>query len=87
MLIAESEEIFDVIRDTTSLSDKLLADASTTNKKDSNEDAYTQPTGTFGFDDFPEDEPRRKRRLISIGVSGSTSDSPILKVFDVDVPK
>ena len=82
VLIAESEEIFDVIRDTTSLSDKLLADASTTNKKDSNEDAYTQPTGTFGFDDFPEDEPSRKRRMISIGVSGSTSDSPILKVFD-----
>ena len=82
VLIAESEEIFDVIRDTTSLSDKLLADASTTNKKDSNEDAYTQPTGTFGFDDFPEEEPRRKRYRISIGVSGSTSDSPILKVFD-----
>ena len=86
VLIAESEEIFDVIRDTTSLSDKLLADASTTNKKDSNEDAYTQPTGTFGFDDFPEDEPSRKRRLISIGVSGSTSDSPIMKVFDSMVP-
>ena len=82
VLIAESEEIFDVIRDTTSLSDKLLADASTTNKKDSNEDAYTQPTGNFGFDDFPEDGPSRKRRLISIGVSGSTSNSPILKVFD-----
>ena len=82
-----TEEVFDVIRDTTSLKDKLIADASTTNKKDSNEDAYTQPTGTFGFDDFPEDEPRRKRRLISIGVSGSTSDSPILKVFDVMEPE
>ncbi len=82
-----AEEAFDVIRDTTSLSDKLLADASTTNKKDSNEDAYTQPTGTFGFDDFPEDEPSRKRRLISIGVSGSTSDIPILKVFGVMEPE
>ena len=82
-----TEEVFDVIRDTTSLKDKLLADASTTNKKDSNEDAYTQPTGTFCFDDFPEDEPRRKRRLISIGVSGSTSDSPILKVFGVMEPE
>ena len=76
-----TEEVFDVIRDTTSLKDKLLADASNTNKKDSNEDAYTQPTGTFGFDDFPEDEPRRKRRPISIGLFGSTSDSPIMKVL------
>ena len=67
-----TEEVFDVIRDTTSLKDKLLADA------------YTQPTGTFGFDDFPEDEPRRKRRPVSIGISGSASDSPIMKVFDVE---
>ncbi len=67
-----TEEVFDVIRDTTSLKDKLLADA------------YTPPTGTFGFDDFPEDEPRRKRRPVSIGISGSASDSPIMKVFDVD---
>ncbi|MBR5568525.1 MAG: outer membrane beta-barrel protein [Bacteroidales bacterium] len=79
-----TEEVFDVIRDTTSLKDKLLADASTTNKKDPSEDAYIHPTGTFGFDDFPEDEPRRKRRPVSIGISGSASDSPIMKVFDVE---
>ena len=82
-----TEEVFDVIRDTTSLKDKLLADASTTNKRDSSEDAYTQPTGTFGFDDFPEDEPRRKRRPVSIGLSGATSDSPIIKMYDVFVPE
>ena len=76
-----TEEVFDVIRDTTSLKDMLLADASTTNKKDSSKDTYIQPTGTFGFDDFPEDEPRRKRRPVSIGLSGSTSDSPIMKVY------
>ncbi len=70
-LVAENtEETFDVIRDTTSLNNKLLADAS------------AQPTGTFGFDEFPEDEPRRKRRLMSIGISGSTSDSPIFGVYD-----
>ena len=74
-----TEEIFDVIRDTTSLKDKLLADASIANKKDSSNDAYTEPTGTFGFDDFPDDTPRRKRRLMSIGISGSTSDSPMMK--------
>ena len=79
-------EVFDVIRDTTSLKDKLLADASTSNNKESIEDEYTQPTGTFGFDDFPEDEPRRKRRPVSIALSGSTSDSPIFKSYDVFEP-
>ena len=64
-----TEEVFDVIRDTTSLKDKLLADAS------------AEPTGTFGFDDFPDDTPRRKKRRISIGISGSASDSPIMKVL------
>ena len=58
-----TEEVFDVIRDTTSLKDKLLADVS------------------FDFDDFPEDEPRRRRRPMSIGISGSTSDSPMMKVM------
>ena len=82
-----TEEVFDVIRDTTSLKDKLLADASTTNKKDPTEDTYVHPTGTFGFDDFPEDEPRRKRRPVSVGISGSTSDSPIIKMYDVFVPE
>ena len=81
-----AEETFNVIRDTTSLSDKLLADASTTSKKTDDEEEYFQ-TGGFGFEDFPEEEPGRKRRLISIGVSGSTSDSPILKVFDVMEPE
>ena len=71
-----TEEVFDVIRDTTSLKDRLLADASTTNKKDS----------WVGFDDFPEDEPRRKRRPMSIGMSGSVSGSPIIKVMDVTSP-
>ena len=74
----EADEIFDVIRDTTSLKDRLLADASTTNRKDA-EDEYASPTGSFGFDDFPDDEPRRKRRPMSIGISGSASDSPIMK--------
>ena len=63
------EEVFDVIRDTTSFKDKLFADS------------YTPPPGTFGFDDFPDDTPRRKRRPMSIGISGSTSDSPMMKVM------
>ena len=79
-----TEEVFDVIRDTTSLKDKLLADASTTNKKDSNEDAYTQPTGNFGFDDFSEEKPRRKRTPISIGMSGTVSSALALPVKAMD---
>ena len=66
-----TEEVFDVIRDTTSLKDKLLADA------------YTQPTGTFGFDDFPEEEPGRVRKPMSISFSGSVSGVSIIpKVMD-----
>ncbi|MBO5814649.1 MAG: outer membrane beta-barrel protein [Bacteroidales bacterium] len=76
-----TEEVFDVIRDTTSLKDKLLADASTTPKNDPKEEEYAQATGSFGFDDFPDDEPRRKRRPMSIGISGSTSDTPVMKVM------
>jgi hypothetical protein len=34
--------------------------------------------GTFGFDDFPEDEPSRKRLPMSIGISGSASAGPLL---------
>ena len=75
------DEVFDVIRDTTSLTDKLLADASTSDKNDVKEDEYAQPTGTFGFEDFPEEHPRRKRRPISIGISGAASDSPGLKIY------
>jgi hypothetical protein len=74
VLVAEHDT--DVIRDTTSLKDDIFADAST-----SNEDM-----GTFGFDDFPEDEPRRKRRPVSIGMSGSVSVSPIIMEMDVANP-
>ena len=83
----KTEEVFDVIRDTTSLKDKLLADASTTQKNDPKEEEYTQPSGSFGFDDFPDDEPRRKKRPLSIGISGSTSDSPIMKIYGDMAPE
>ena len=67
----EDEEVFDVVPDTTSLKDKLLADAST----------------SYNFEELFDDEPIRKRRQISIGLSGSTSDSPIMKVFDAAMPE
>ena len=76
VLVAENET--DAIRDTTSLKDDIFADASTSNEDMTNEDDYAQPTGTFGFDDFPEDEPSRKRLPMSIGISGSASAGPLL---------
>ena len=96
-----TEEVFDVIRDTTSLKDKLLADAagvaehssvstSTADKKDSQtvpqvtDDGHVQPTGTFGYEDFPEELPKRSIRLISVGLSGSVSDSPVFGMKDFD---
>ena len=78
------EEVFDVIRDTTSLKDKLLADASASNKKDAEEDEHVQPTGTFGYDDFPEVVPQRKRIPMSVGVSGSVSGSPIIRIMAME---
>ena len=76
VLVAENET--DAIRDTTSLKDEIFADASTSNEDMTNEDDYAQPTGTLDFDDFPEDEPSRKRLPMSIGISGSASAGPLL---------
>ena len=96
-----TEVVFDVIRDTTSLKDKLLADAagvaehssvstSTADKKYSQtvpqvaDDGHVQPTGTFGYEDFPEELPKRSIRLVSVGLSGSVSDSPVFGRRDFD---
>ena len=76
VLVAENET--DAIRDTTSLKDEIFADASTSNEDMTNEDDCAQPTATFDFDDFPEDEPSRKRLPMSIGISGSASAGPLL---------
>ena len=64
-----AEEIaFDVVKDTTSIRERLLADA-----------------GYFGFDDFPDDEPKRRRMKMSFGLSGSASANPMPKNFDLDL--
>ena len=77
------EELFDVVRDSVSVTERLLADAGNTDdKKDVTEDDQTD---YWGLDDFPEDEPRRKRMKVSVGLSGSASASPILKVYDVNL--
>ena len=79
------EEQFDVIRDTTSLREKLLADASTSDKKETSKDEFVQSAGTFGFEDFPDDEPERKKMKISVGLSGAASANPIPKMYDAQL--
>ena len=59
------EEIFDVVKDTVSITERLLAH-----------------TGYLGFDDFPDDEPKRKRIKVSVGLSGSASANLIPKMYD-----
>lgn len=61
-------ETFDVIRDTTSVNDRLMAD------------------NFFDPDDFPEVAPKRKRRPVSIGMSGSVSGTPVIRMMDVYEP-
>ena len=74
--VPAEEKIFDVVKDTVSVTERLLADAGNTDdKKDVTEDNQTD---YWGLDDFPEDEPRRKRMKVSVGLSGSASASPIL---------
>ena len=75
------EEIFDVVKDTVSVTERLLADAGSTNdKKDVTEDTHTD---YWGFEDFPDDEPGRRRMKVSVGLSGSASANPIPKMYDV----
>ena len=68
-----TKEVFDVIRDTTSLKDKLLADA-------------YMPDMSDISSELPEDVSTivARRRLITVGLSGSTSDTPRIMAFDMD---
>ena len=75
-----SEETFDVIRDTTSMKDRLLADASASDKKETEEDGYVPSAEAFGFDDFPEESPKRSRPHVSLGISGSSFTTGSLRV-------
>ena len=63
---SEEEEVFEVVKDTTSVTEKLMADAS---------DVWEDP----GFVDFPEDEPKRNRRKVSIGLSAMSAADPMSK--------
>ena len=81
--IPEEEEIFEVVKDTVSITERLLADAGNTDdKKEETEDNQTDYWGSY---DFPDDEPKRKRIKVSVGLSGSASASPIIKMYDVNL--
>ncbi len=69
---SEEEEVFEVVKDTTSVTEKLMADAS---------DVWEDP----GFVDFPEDEPKRNRRKVSIGLSAMSAADPMSKL-DASIP-
>ena len=75
------EEIFDLVKDTVSVTERLLADAGNTNDK--KEVIKDNQTDYWGLDDFPDDEPKRKRIKVSVGLSGSASANPIPKMYDV----
>ena len=61
-------ETFDVIRDTTSVNDRLMAD------------------NFLDLEDFPEVAPKRQRRPVSVGMSGSVSGTPVIRMMDVYEP-
>ena len=69
---SEEEEVFEVVKDTTSVTEKLMADAS---------DVWEDP----GYVDFPADEPKRNRRKVSIGLSAMSAADPMSK-FDASIP-
>ena len=81
--IPEEEEIFEVVKDTVSITERLLADAGNTNDK--KEVTKDNQTDYWGLDDFPDYEPKRKRIKFSVGLSGSASASPIIKMYDANL--
>ena len=81
--VPEEEEIFEVVKDTVSITERLLADAGNTDDK--KEETEDNQTDYWGSDDFPDDEPKRKRIKVSVGLSGSASASPIIKMYDVNL--
>ncbi len=77
------EEMFDVVKDTVSVTERLLADAGNTNGKENVREG--SQTDYWGFDDFPDDEPRRRRMKMSVGLSGAASANPIPKMYDASI--
>ena len=80
------EETFDVIQDTISLMNRLLADASTADMEQTIEEESVSSFGSLGFDDFPEEESKPVRKPMSISLSGSISGTPVIGMMDAALP-
>ena len=76
-----AEETFDVIRDTASLKDRLLADVPVSDSKGKDEAEYVPSADIFVSYDYPEESPKRSRPHVSLGISGSSFTTGSLRVM------
>ena len=72
-------EAVKVVSDTTSLAQKLIAEASAPAKDNNKSDNVAQSVGAWDFEDYREDEINRKRRPVSLGVVGAVSGSGVIR--------
>ena len=73
-----SSDTIKVVSDTTSLARKLIAEASAPAKDNNKSDNVAQSVGAWDFEDYREDEIKRKRRPVSIGVAGAVSGRGVI---------
>ena len=76
-----AEETFDVIRDTASLKDRLLADVPVSDSKGKDEAEYVPSADIFVSYDYPEESPKCRRPHVSLGISGSSFTTGSLRVM------
>ena len=81
--IPAEEEVFDVVKDTVSVTERLLADADEATNNEKNKEEENREY--LDFEDFPEEEAKRRRIKLSVGLSGSASANPIPKMYDVNI--
>ena len=73
-----SSDTIKVVSDTTSHAQKLIAEASAPAKDNNKSDNVAQSVGAWDFEDYREDEIKRKRRPVSIGVAGAVSGRGVI---------
>ena len=76
---AVSSDTIKVVSDTTSLVQKLIAEASAPAKDNNKSGNATQSVGAWDFEDYREDEIKTKRRPVSLGVVGAVSGSGVIR--------
>ena len=83
--ISETEaDIVKVVSDTTSVVEKLIAEASVSAKNSNESGNVTQSVGAWDFEYFEEDEIKTRRRPVSLGVAGSVSGSGVIRFMSYD---